>query len=66
MSTDSVPVAAEAVRESVRAKYAGLAANLLQSGPCCVGCGPTPTASDPVTSSLYVAEEAAAVPEAAL
>ena len=61
MSTDS---ASDALRDTVRAKYAAIATQVSagNGGSCCAGssCG------DPISDDLYAADEAALVPEDAL
>jgi arsenite methyltransferase len=68
MSETSTPIAAEAVRETVRAKYAEQARRVtIASSACCEPscCGETATA-DPITGDLYAADDVAGVPEDAL
>jgi arsenite methyltransferase len=60
----STPIAPDAVRETVRAKYAAQARRVTEAaGACCEPscCGGTATA-DPITGDLYAKEEVAAVP----
>jgi ubiquinone/menaquinone biosynthesis C-methylase UbiE len=73
-------VSADDLRETVRAKYAASALRATaQEAPCCGDqpatscCGATaqapccdPTAADPITGDLYTAEDASAIPAAAL
>jgi SAM-dependent methyltransferase len=66
--SSSETVAADAVREAVRAKYAGQALRVSNaSGSCCAPscCGST-AAADPMSSDLYSEDEAAAIPLQAL
>jgi SAM-dependent methyltransferase len=53
------------IRERVRERYASAAVRVIQSSGCGPGCC-SPVSTDPVTANLYVAEEAASVPEAAM
>lgn len=55
----------DAVRETVRQKYASIALPVAEAGGCGPGCCRS-TSLDPVTSNLYEADEIAAVPEAAM
>jgi SAM-dependent methyltransferase len=67
MTATAGPTAPDQLRETVRAKYAERARQATASAGC--GCGPSccrPERGDPVTADLYGAEEAAAVPDAAL
>src|SRR5688572_23144849 len=55
------------IRETVRERYAASARRVAEANGC--GCGPSCCRSeggDPVTSNLYAAEDAAAVPGTAL
>ncbi|MGD9715079.1 MAG: methyltransferase domain-containing protein, partial [Thermomicrobiales bacterium] len=56
-----------AIRETVREKYAESALKVMEAGGC--GCGPGCCRSDsldPVTSNLYAADEVSGLPEAAV
>jgi arsenite methyltransferase len=68
MTDTSTPIAPEAVRETVRAKYAAQARRVTEtSSSCCEPscCGGTATA-DPITGNLYSGEEATTIPMQAL
>ena len=72
MTNDALPIAPDALREEVRAKYAAQALRVAETGAgsCCGGSGAASccgsTASDPITGDLYGSDDAAAVPGAAL
>ena len=69
MSETSTPIAAEAVRETVRAKYAEQARRVtIASSACCEPscCGGETATADPITGDLYAADDVAGVPEDAL
>jgi SAM-dependent methyltransferase len=53
------------IRERVRERYASAAVRVIESSACGPGCC-SPVSTDPVTSNLYEAAEAASVPEAAV
>ncbi len=68
MPETTIPIAAEELRETVRAKYAAQAIRVTEtSGSCCEPscCGGAATA-DPITGDLYASDDVAAVPEDAL
>jgi arsenite methyltransferase len=68
MTETSTTIAPEALRETVRAKYAAQAQRVTDAaGACCEPscCGGTATA-DPITGHLYATDEVAGVPEDAL
>ena len=69
MPETSTPIAPEAVRETVRAKYAEQARRVTTaSGSCCEPscCGGDTATADPITGGLYAADDVAGVPEDAL
>jgi arsenite methyltransferase len=67
MSIDADP---DALRETVRAKYAERARRVADAAPDGACCGPSsPCCSsnaDPITSDLYSCDEVAAIPDAAV
>jgi arsenite methyltransferase len=68
MTETSTTIAPEALRETVRAKYAAQAQRVTDTaGACCEPscCGGTATA-DPITGHLYATDEVVGVPEDAL
>ena len=68
MTETSTAIAPEALRETVRAKYAAQAQRVTDTaGACCEPscCGGTATA-DPITGHLYATDEVVGVPEDAL
>src|SRR5215213_4860564 len=68
MPDTSVPIAPEALRETVRARYAAEAQRVTDTtGACCAPscCGDT-AAADPITGNLYYGAEATTIPMQAL
>jgi SAM-dependent methyltransferase len=63
MPETSTPIAPDALRETVRAKYAAQAQRVTTTNSSC--CGGTATA-DPITGNLYSGDEAATIPVQAL
>jgi SAM-dependent methyltransferase len=69
MSQTPTPIAPEAVRETVRAKYAERARRVTNvSSSCCDPscCGGETATADPITGDLYAADDVAGVPGDAL
>jgi arsenite methyltransferase len=69
MPETSAPIAPEALRETVRAKYAAQAQRVTDAaGACCEPscCGGDTATADPITGALYAADEVSEIPEDAL
>jgi SAM-dependent methyltransferase len=69
MTDTSTPIAPEAVRETVRAKYAAQARRVTETpSSCCEPscCGGDTATADPITGHLYSADEATTIPAQAL
>jgi len=66
MSKVSVPIAPDALRQTVREKYAERARRVADAGPAARCCDGAAASGDPITGDLYAAADAAAVPVDAL